>query len=76
MTMYFSNAYIPLLLFVLKASLAATVVVALLQLPDNSIQSSNTSNTTQELQESLQLLDSNDTLNRYVKVAEAGAETI
>lgn len=74
--MYFSNAYIPLLHFVLKASLAATVVVAPLQLPDNSIQSSNTSNTTQELQESLQLLYSNDTLTRYVKVAEAGAETI
>ena len=76
MTMYFSNAYIPLLLFVLKASLAATVVVAPLRLPDINIKSSNTSNTTQELQESLQLLYSNDTLTRYVKVAEAGAETI
>ena len=74
--MFFSNAYIPLLLFVLKASLAATVVVAPLRLPDINIKSSNTSNTTQELQESLQLLYSNDTLTRYVKVAEAGVETI
>ena len=64
----FSSSYcIPLLLYVLKATLAATLPAAPLQSPNNSTQSSNT-NITQEQQESLQLLYSNETLPRYVKM--------
>ena len=72
----FSSSYcVPLLLYVLKATLAATLPAAPLQSPNNSTESSNT-NTSQEQQESLQLLYSNETLIRYVKMAEASPWTI
>ena len=74
--MFFSNAYIPLSLYVLKVSLAATLAVAPLQLPDIDIKSSNTSNISQELKESLQLIYSNDTLTRYVEITEGSPWTI
>ena len=79
--MFFSSGCIPLLLYELKASLAAnavpfpismsdtSLVAAPLQLSDNSTQSSN--NQTQEQQESLQLVHSNHTLARYVENPEA-----
>lgn len=82
-TMFFSSGCITLLLYVLKASPAATAIpsplsmsdislaAAPLQLPDNSTQSSN-NNKTQEQQESLQLLYSNHTLARYVEISKAG----
>ena len=87
--MFFSSGYIFLLLYGLKASLAATAVpspiltsdtslaAAPLQLSDNSTQSNNNNNNrTQELHESLQLLYSNYTIATYVKIPDASPWTI
>ena len=79
--MFLSSACIPLLLYGLKASLAAAAVppmslgdfslaAAPFQLPDNSTLSSNL-NVTQQQQESPQLLYSNYTLAAYVEIPEA-----
>ena len=84
--MFLSGGWVSLLLCVRKASLAAAAVPPLpislsgsslaaapLQLPDNSTQSSN-NNGTQDQQDLLQLLNSNQTSATYVEFPEASLE--
>ena len=76
--MLFSSGCITLLLYALKASLAATatpspsdtpLAAVPLQSPNNGTKSSN--DKTQEQQESVQLIYTNHTTARYVEIAEA-----